>query len=76
MALAKIVVYNYLASTTKSRKVAMVQPKHTKNSAEVSGKNIRRSATRSSDTQESEFVRAAKRVAREHADTLRRLAKR
>jgi hypothetical protein len=68
---AEIIVYNYLASATKLRKVAMVQPKHTKNSVKVSGKHIRRSAS----AKESEFVRVGKRVAREHADTLRRLAK-
>ena len=53
----------------------MVRSKHTKNNAKVSGKNVRRSATRSSDAKESEFVRVGKRVSREHADTLRRLAK-
>lgn len=72
---ATIIVYNYLASATKLREVAMAQPKNTKNNAKVSDKNTRRSATRSSGAKESEFVRVGKRVAHEHADTLRRLAK-
>lgn len=53
----------------------MARPERTKNSAKVSGEDNRRSATRSSGAKESDFVRAGKRVAREHADTLRRLAK-
>lgn len=75
MVLAKLIVYNYLASVTKLQKVDMVQPRHTKNSSEVSGKNTRRSVTRSSGAKETEFVRVGKKVARKHADTLRRLAK-
>lgn len=53
----------------------MAQPKHTKNNAEGSGKDDRRSVTRPSDAKESEFIRVGKKVARKHAGTLRRLAR-